>query len=63
MEQGVRKLPITFEHAFAVQHLPHHHGDFFDRMLVAQARVEDLVLVTADPAIMAYDIRTLDATA
>jgi PIN domain nuclease of toxin-antitoxin system len=58
---GIRALPITFEHSIAVRHLPAHHHDPFDRMLVAQAQYEDLTLVTSDSAITAYDVRTLDA--
>lgn len=42
--------------------LPRHHDDPFDRALVAQARSEPLVLVTADPAMQAYDVALLDAT-
>ena len=61
-EWGVRALPITLEHAIAVRTLPGLHGDPFDRMLVAQARCEELTLVTADPRIAAYDVRTLDAS-
>jgi PIN domain nuclease of toxin-antitoxin system len=38
------------------------HSDPFDRMLVAQAQCEGLTLVTADPAITAYEIRTIDAS-
>jgi PIN domain nuclease of toxin-antitoxin system len=61
LEKGSRPLPITHRHAFAVGDLPLHHADPFDRMLIAQARCEDLTLVTADAAIAAYDVRTLDA--
>ena len=60
-EWGVYALPVTFEHAICVRSLPHHHNDPFDRMLVAQARCENLSLVTADPAIAAYDVHTIDA--
>jgi PIN domain nuclease of toxin-antitoxin system len=59
-ESGFARLPITFEHAREAGRLPLHHGDPFDRMLIAQARVEGLVLATADKAIAHYDIRTLD---
>ena len=62
LEQGCHPLAITFRHAFAVRQLPHHHGDPFDRMLVAQALCEDLTLVTADPWVRAYDVRTLNAS-
>jgi len=61
-EWGVHPLPITFEHAIIAGHLPMHHNDPFDRMLVAQAQCEGLTIVTVDPAITAYDVRTIDAS-
>jgi PIN domain nuclease of toxin-antitoxin system len=51
---GFLKLPVTFAHAQAVEYLPHHHHDPFDRLLVAQALVEELTLVTADRQVAAY---------
>jgi PIN domain nuclease of toxin-antitoxin system len=57
----VTELPITFAHAIRAGILPPHHGDPFDRMLVAQAQLEGLVLVTADPKIAAYDVDRLPA--
>lgn len=54
-------LPVGLAHALAVGELPDHHRDLFDRLLVAQARVEELTLVTADPALRAYDVPTLPA--
>ena len=60
-QSDFRPLPVTFEHAWAVSKLPLHHRDPFDRMLIAQARCEDLTLLTADAAIVAYDVRTIDA--
>jgi PIN domain nuclease of toxin-antitoxin system len=57
-EVGVTPLPITYAHAEAAAALPLHHRDPFDRMLVAQAQLEDAVIVTADPAFAAYDVRT-----
>lgn len=56
---GFMSLPITAAHAERAGGLPPHHKDPFDRMLVAQAQIEDLVLVTRDPAIAAYEVRTL----
>ncbi len=47
-------LPITIEHACATAALPWHHKDPFDRMLVAQARVEPLQLLTADRQLVPY---------
>lgn len=54
---GFRSLAITAEHAAAVHRLPPHHRDPFDRMLVAQAGVEDLVLLTNDSLLEAYGDR------
>jgi PIN domain nuclease of toxin-antitoxin system len=59
---GFNALPINLRHAIAVHDLPFHHSDPFDRMLIAQAQCEDFVLLTADTSIMAYDVRTLDAS-
>lgn len=47
-------LPITLEHTFALQSLPPIHKDPFDRMLIAQAQVEDQILVTNDRFILEY---------
>lgn len=58
-ESGVDKLDITHAHAGACATLPLHHRDPFDRMLIAQAQLEDAVIVTADPAFAAYDVRTI----
>jgi PIN domain nuclease of toxin-antitoxin system len=58
-QSGFRRLPITFDHAVAAGRLPLLHRDPFDRMLVAQARVENLTLVTRDPQIHRYDVDLL----
>ncbi|MBX9701087.1 MAG: type II toxin-antitoxin system VapC family toxin [Acetobacteraceae bacterium] len=58
-EAGFEHLPILAEHGIAAGGLPRHHGDPFDRMLVAQARLEGLTLVSDDAAIAAYDVRLL----
>ncbi len=49
-------LPIGFDHVLHAGELPPHHRDPFDRLLIAQARIEDLALVTADEAIKEYDV-------
>ena len=51
---GLQPLPITFEHAEATAALEPLHNDPFDRILVAQAKVESLTLASHDPAIRAY---------
>lgn len=52
-------LPITVAHALAAGVLPRHHSDPFDRMLIAQARVEHLVLVSADGRFPDYEVELL----
>ncbi|MDE2665411.1 MAG: type II toxin-antitoxin system VapC family toxin [Acidobacteriota bacterium] len=54
-------LNLTFLHAEQAGALPPHHGDPFDRMLIAQAQVEGLILVTRDIRIPRYGIRTMSA--
>jgi PIN domain nuclease of toxin-antitoxin system len=49
-------LPVTVAHAIAAGRLPRHHGDPLDRMLIAQASIESLTLLTADERQAAYDI-------
>jgi PIN domain nuclease of toxin-antitoxin system len=53
---GFAELPILMRHAEAVERLPSLHRDPFDRLLVAQAQVERLVIVTRDPEIVQYDV-------
>lgn len=55
------QLNITAEHALAVEYLPMHHTDPFDRLLIAQAQIEKLVLVTRDVRIGEYAIQTIEA--
>ena len=55
------QLPITLEHAITAGSLPPHHGDPFGRMLVAQAQVEGMTIVTRDPDIQRYQVATLPA--
>ena len=50
----VRLLPVKPRHIYSLQELEGHHRDPFDRMLIAQARTEDLTLVTADKHIHSY---------
>ncbi len=53
-ESGYRFLPVEAEHAVAVEELPAHHQDPFDRILVAQALVEPMRLLTHDPLVALY---------
>ena len=54
LDNGYIEVPITSEHAAAVSALPNLHKDPFDRILVAQAQNEGLVLLTADTMVAAY---------
>ena len=54
----VRDLPIRMSHTYELADLPLHHRDPFDRLLVAQAKVENFTLLTADPQIQMYDVDT-----
>lgn len=54
-------LSISVAHALAAGSLPRLHDDPFDRMLIAQARLEDLTIVTRDPRFQRYQVATLPA--
>lgn len=54
---GAHELPVTIEHAERVTLLPLHHRDPFDRLLIAQAIVEDAVILSADAAFDQYPVR------
>jgi PIN domain nuclease of toxin-antitoxin system len=56
---GFLVLPITIEHATAVEQLPLHHSDPFDRLLIAQARLEALTIVTGGRILERYSVPVL----
>jgi PIN domain nuclease of toxin-antitoxin system len=56
VREGLQVLPVEWRHAAAAEHLPPHHRDPFDRLLIAQAQVEGLRIVTADPVYRKYGI-------
>jgi len=58
---GFKSLPITATHAELAPALPPFHRDPFDRMLVSQAQLDTLVLVTGDRALASYDVEQFDA--
>lgn len=60
-ESGFLELPVTFRHAERVGDLPPHHRDPFDRLLIAQAEVEKLILVTRDPVFAMYGMEVIGA--
>lgn len=58
-DQGLRPLPISHRHALAVAALPHHHRDPFDRLLIAQASMEGMTLISADRIFDRYSVPLL----
>jgi PIN domain nuclease of toxin-antitoxin system len=58
-ENGIEMLPISIDHLLALERLPMHHRDPFDRMLIAQSLEENLPIVTSDPLFARYDVRLI----
>jgi PIN domain nuclease of toxin-antitoxin system len=56
---GFAELAITTRHAHSAGALPRHHDDPFDRMLIAQAQMEDLIVITHDPRFRRYSVQLL----
>ena len=57
--RDLQPLSMTISHAVAAGRLPSHHGDPFDRMLIAQALLESLTLMTADKKLKHYDVAVM----
>ena len=55
-DQGIIPLPILHQHALAVYDLPKHHTDPFDRLLIAQALTEEMVVLTSDSVFRRYTV-------
>ena len=60
-EGGFRELPVTFDHTEALRRLPRHHGDPFDRIIIATARTEACTVVTSNEKFRLYDVPIIDA--
>ena len=58
-ENGIESLPVQMSHALHTYALPDIHRDPFDRMIVAQARMEQLPILTADNDIAGYDVEVI----
>ncbi len=56
---NIEVLPVTLDHVLALDGLPSHHKDPFDRLLIAQANVEDAVLISGDPVFKGYPVKLL----
>lgn len=62
ISSGVTPLPVEMRHALHVSTLPPHHRDPFDRLLVAQAQLEEMPVMTVDPQLRSYGAEILSAT-
>ena len=60
--EGFKTLPIEFRHTAEIAKLPPIHQDPFDRLLIAQARVEGLQLLSIDTRILSYPVRAIDVS-
>ena len=56
---GLQILPVNLSHALYLENLPLHHKDPFDRLLISQAIVENMILVSADPKFSDYPVSLL----
>jgi len=59
LQYQFKPLHVTYDHTYQVQFLPHHHKDPFDRLLIAQALVEGLVILTADHEFPQYGVQVV----
>jgi PIN domain nuclease of toxin-antitoxin system len=59
VENGIEALPISIDHLLALERLPMHHRDPFDRILIAQSMEEDWPIITADPMFKRYPIQVI----
>ena len=58
-EQGIQSLSVTQSHSLKVYDLPLHHSDPFDRLIIAQALAENMVILTSDRAFKRYPVELL----
>lgn len=56
---GFEMLQLDFEHYRELMRLPFHHRDPFDRLMIAQAKAEEMTLVSCDPSFAAYEVATI----
>ena len=58
-QNKIELLPLDLSHIYALSNLPNHHRDPFDRLLIAQAKSEELVIISIDEKFDGYDIERL----
>jgi PIN domain nuclease of toxin-antitoxin system len=56
---GIQSLPIQMDHALHISTLPSHHRDPFDRLLIAQAQLEELPILSSDPQLANYQVQLI----
>ncbi|MEW6572225.1 MAG: type II toxin-antitoxin system VapC family toxin [Bacillota bacterium] len=56
---GINSFPVQMSHALHVYNLPDYHRDPFDRLIIAQARVENMPVITADPQFARYPVEII----
>jgi PIN domain nuclease of toxin-antitoxin system len=61
VRSAVTALPVSHAHALRVASLPFHHADPFDRILIAQAQIEDVPVLTSDPVFREYEVEVIRA--
>lgn len=59
VRDGVRILPVEWQHAAAVAEMPFHHRDPFDRLMIAQSKLEDMPIVTSDRLFSKYGVSVI----
>ena len=59
LENNLQLLPIDVEHIYALSHLPFHHNDPFDRLIISQSQCEDMSLISADKVFHHYDVNLM----
>lgn len=59
LKMNLNNLPITNQHALATSQLPFHHKDPFDRLLIAQAQVENIPILTPDTSFSKYPVEVI----
>jgi PIN domain nuclease of toxin-antitoxin system len=59
LDNGILLLPIKKEHIFPLVKVPFHHRDPFDRLIISQAQVEDLTILTADTIFKKYEVKLI----
>jgi PIN domain nuclease of toxin-antitoxin system len=62
LRSGVVAMPVNHAHALRAGALPPHHRDPFDRLLIAQAQIEDLPILTSEGQMEKYDVEVIKAT-